>query len=154
MLHPRSIPLVGLPLLLAVVGCQGDKGPRTVPAKGIVTLDGEPVEGAAIVFIDENGLYPARGYTDANGRFSLDAFEYKTGAVPGTYKVVVTKTINKAITDPNALKGEEAEHAGEEADEIIVNALPEKYAIPNGLLTFTIPEDGTDNLVIELKSGD
>ncbi|RMF37793.1 MAG: carboxypeptidase regulatory-like domain-containing protein [Planctomycetota bacterium] len=154
MLRFRYFPLFVLPIALALTGCQGEKGPRTVPAKGIVTLDGEPVEGAAIVFIDENGLYPARGYSDENGRFSLDAFEYKTGAVPGTYKVVVTKTINKAITDPAALKGEEAEHAGEEADEIIVNALPQKYAIPNGLLTFTIPEEGTDNLIIELKSGD
>ncbi|RMF37794.1 MAG: carboxypeptidase regulatory-like domain-containing protein [Planctomycetota bacterium] len=144
---------VCLPALLVIlVGCQGnDNLPETVEASGVVTLDGQPVEGAAIVFIDAEGKYTARGMSDKDGRFSLNAFEEKTGAVPGTYKVVVTKTVEQK-TEGASIGGEEAEHAGEEANTMIVNLLPQKYSVPSGELTVTIPPEGTSDIKLELSS--
>ena len=68
-------------------------GPRTVPAEGIITLDGEPISGAAIVFISDGGDVSANGISGPDGEFSLDAFPYKKGAVPGPYKCIVTRTV-------------------------------------------------------------
>ncbi len=136
---------------VSFTGCENvPDGPRTVPASGVVTLNGEPVEGAAIVFIGDNGEFSAHGISDSEGEFSLDAFEYKTGAVPGGYKVVVTKTVE--ITDESGtnLKGEGALHAGEGAQLGIRNDLPSKYQNPNNGLSFVIPDDGTLDLQIEL----
>lgn len=145
---------LGFGALLLSAGCgPPDKGPKTVTALGVVTLDGEPVEGAAVVFIDDGGQYPARGTTDASGRFSLDAFEYKTGAVPGSYKAIVQRTV---VSDQPPPKGdsEEAEHAGEVegAFQSVYNDLPKKYAMPNDELVFTIPETGVEDLKLELVS--
>ena len=143
--------LFGLFLIVPIAGCsEDDKGPRTVPAEGVVTLDGQPIEGAAVVFIDDGGQYPARARSDAEGKFSLSAFEYKTGAVPGAYKVIVTRTVvGKAASVP---EGEESEHAGEAAGETVINDLPHKYSQPTGELAFTIPEDGVTDMKIELTS--
>ncbi len=136
---------------VAFTGCENvPEGPRTVPASGVVTLNGEPVEGAAIVFIGDSGEFSAHGMSDSQGQFSLDAFEYKTGAVPGGYKVVVTKTVE--ITDESGAKltGEGALHAGEGSQLGIRNDLPSKYQNPNNGLSFIIPDDGTSDLQVEL----
>ncbi len=144
---------IGLAALIAVsIGCNGgDNLPETVEASGVVTLDGQPVEGAAIVFIDDQGQYTARGMSDKEGRFSLNAFEQKKGAVPGTYKAVVTKTVEQQ-TEGASIGGEEAEHAGDEANTMIVNLLPQKYSIPSGELTVTIPPEGTSDIKLDLSS--
>lgn len=146
----------GLLTLLALLcvpfaGCENvPEGPRTVPASGVVTLNGEPIEGAAIVFIGDGGEFSAHGMSDSQGQFSLDSFEYKTGAVPGSYKVVVTKTVEITEESGAKLKGEGALHAGEGAQVGIRNDLPSKYQNPNNGLEFVIPEDGTTDLQIEL----
>ncbi|MEM8733346.1 MAG: carboxypeptidase-like regulatory domain-containing protein [Planctomycetota bacterium] len=140
--------------LSPLVGCgPPDKGPKTVTAKGILTLDGEPVEGASIVFIPDGGEYPARSSTDSAGRFSLDAFEYKPGAVPGNYQAIVQRTI---VTEAEAAPAgsEEAEHAaqGDGGNERVYNDLPKKYAQPSDEMKFSIPETGIEDLTLELKS--
>ena len=143
--------------LVVLVGCsENDKGPKTVAAQGIVTLDGKPVGNASVVFIDSAGQYPARGYTDSSGKFSLDAFEYKTGAVPGSYKAMVTRTVVDDSAAPPA-NSEEAEHAAGEEGEAegggrVYNDLPAKYSNPSDELAFTIPEEGTSDLKLELTS--
>ncbi len=149
----RQVLTLALPIaLLSCIGCtQVPDGLRTVPATGVVTLDGQPVEGATIVFIDDAGVNPARALSDEDGKFSLNRYEYKDGAVPGSYTVVVTKTVVKEV-DPADMKGEEAEHAGEDAGGIVSNMLPKQYATPGNGLAFTIGEDGADNLNLELKS--
>jgi hypothetical protein len=56
-----------------------------------VTLDGQPVEGATVTFMTDDGKQSAAGSTDAAGKFSLST-NGKDGAPPGTYKVVVVKS--------------------------------------------------------------
>lgn len=148
------LPLVAAFLLLPIIGCgDSNKGPRTVPASGVLTLDGTPVEGATIAFVQQNGGgHSAQGYSDAEGKFSLNAFEYKTGAVPGEYMAIIQKTV--VGTAESKAGSEEAEHEGEGGGEAGVprNALPDQYRIPNNNFVFTVPEDGTDSLNIKLSS--
>jgi hypothetical protein len=146
--------------MLLLAGCGGGEGgdlPATVDANGVVTLDGTPVEGASVVFAPvAPGEYPAFAMSDGNGKFELKAFEAKGGAVPGSYKVQVSKTVEVAGANKNVDLGEDAEHAdqGEEANLMWENALPEKYANPDSSgLTVEIPSDGTNDIKLELVSG-
>lgn len=116
--------------------------PKTVPASGIVTLDGTPVDKASVMFIATAGNNHATGTTDSSGKFVLKAFPEKDGAVPGAYKVEVNKTL---VTSLGA--------DGDEGTVKVEYGLPIKYAtnITSGL-TATIPEAGTSGLKLELKS--
>ncbi len=133
--------------------------PETVEASGVVLLKGEPVEGASVVFAPvEPGEHAARGRTDKNGNFSMQAFPSKEGAVPGKYQVAVSKTIETTMTyDIPAEASEDAEHAEEAAEGRTEegvgwkNILPQRYASPlSSGLEMEVPADGTDSLKIEL----
>lgn len=145
-------------MLLIGCGPVDDGLPRTVEASGVVTIDGNPLEGGAIVLMQDDGKYFARGISDSRGRFSLDAFESKTGAVPGTYKMTISKTVTvDKATPASTPKGlaEDQEHAAEgepdRANASWVNDLPSKYSNPTTSgLQVVIPEDGTSDLKIEL----
>ncbi len=129
--------------LLALVGCSGGSNlPPTVPAEGVVTLDGVAVEQATVVFIAEQGTYNATGITDKDGKFALKAFDEKPGAVVGSYKVEINKTVIEKASDK-----------GGESQVKLTQGLPKKYAtIGTSGLTSTIPEKGTKELKFELKS--
>lgn len=78
---------------LGIGGCGGSDGPDTEPVTGIVTLDGQPVEGARVVFSPgSGGGQAASGVTDAEGKYELTTFSQGDGAVVGNYNVIVTKT--------------------------------------------------------------
>lgn len=72
---------LGLP---AIAGCGGEPGEKRVPVAGVVTLDGEPLEGAEINFLHEKN--PIGMLTGPGGKYNIP-----TGVVPGTYKVTVSK---------------------------------------------------------------
>ena len=71
-------------------GC-GSKGPRLTPVEGVVTLDGEALEGAVVLFEPEAGGRPATGVTDAQGKFVLKTLEEGDGARVGMNLVSVAK---------------------------------------------------------------
>lgn len=148
------LPLAAAFLLLPIIGCgNSNRGPRTVPASGILTLDGVPVEGAAVAFVQQDqGKHFAQGYTDAEGKFSLNAFEYKTGAVPGEYMVSIQKTVVEVAKAQPGSEESEHEGEGEGAGETVRNVLPPRYTTPTKDFMFTVPEDGTDSLKIELTT--
>jgi hypothetical protein len=134
--------------LIAASGCsKGSNLPKTVPATGIVTLDGKPVAGAQIVLIPEaetaTGAY---GTSDASGRFSLRAYEEKEGAIPGAYKAQVSKTVEVKL---GGAKG-----SLDGGDPVRFDyGVPAKYtgARTSGL-TATIPDAGTKDIKLELIS--
>lgn len=89
----RLIGWVGvLAVALAVVGC-GPSGPVLTPVNGVVTLEGEPLEGAVVLFQPEEGGKPATGLTDAAGAFTLTTFEPGDGAQVGVNSVAITKEL-------------------------------------------------------------
>lgn len=158
--HLFSIASLGLACMVGL-GCggSGDKWtagqPDTVDASGVVTLDGEPVEGATVVFGPVDGKYPANAITASDGSFSAAAFTSKPGAVPGKYKVALTKTIEdkdakKKKFDP----GEDSEHAKDGGGDVSwTNGLPEVYKLPSTTpIEIEVPSDGIADLKIELKT--
>jgi hypothetical protein len=92
-----------LPLL---VGC-GSGGPTTHSVSGRITYKDKPVADAQIGFVPSDNtsdVKPARGQTDADGRYTLSTYlgpgDEAGGAMAGTYKVTVTKSLpqDKVVT--------------------------------------------------------
>lgn len=126
-------------------GCGPDTShlPATVPASGVVTLDGAPVADAAVTFIADTGNHHATGNTNSAGKFALRAFPEKDGAVVGSYKVEINKTV---------VSSQDAGTDGE-ASVTVQHGLPAKYATAaTSGLTSTVPEGGSSSLNFDLKS--
>ncbi len=84
-------------LAWSVAGCGGRnaKLPPLVPVDGTITLDGQLLEGAYVVF-DPIGDTPgtgAAGITDSQGRYELTALDGFKGAPVGEYQVAVSKLV-------------------------------------------------------------
>ncbi len=92
--HKRlSVGWIAVALIaVASVGC-GSSGPELAPVKGVVTLEGEPLEGAVVLFQPNDGGKPATGLTDASGGFVLTTLEEGDGAQVGVNSVSVTKEL-------------------------------------------------------------
>jgi len=75
---------------LGVAGC-GKKSNKQVPVNGSVTLDGEPVAGALVVFMPTEDSPGQGGFarTGPDGKFEIKHELNRPGLVPGTYKVTV-----------------------------------------------------------------
>ncbi len=103
-------------LLLCATGCgsAGDYHPVT----GKVTLDGQPLADARVVFTptDETGQ-SAFGKTDASGTYSMISGTNK-GVTPGSYKVSVTSSPPESTetVDPAAVAS-----SGEEYEKMLQN---------------------------------
>jgi hypothetical protein len=69
-----------LVLVVSFAGC-GKTGPELAPVTGRITLDGEPLEKADIVFQPDGSKPPSSGRADAEGRYQL---AYKRGVMGGT----------------------------------------------------------------------
>jgi hypothetical protein len=93
---PRTC-LVGVALIVLLSGC--GKSYKTVPVSGLVTLDGDPLPNATVMFIPEAegsskaALPSSTATTGEDGRYSLVltvAGKTKPGAVVGKHKVFIT----------------------------------------------------------------
>lgn len=114
-------------------------GPVLLPVAGEVKIDGEPLAGAAVVFQPVTEGPQACGVTDPSGQFQLVTGS-RSGAIPGTYRVTVSK---QKITPKHPRKiPTGAENAGlppgvtmEEMippeDLLIEWLIPEKYGNPS-----------------------
>lgn len=85
-------------LTLTVGGCGKELDPNEAllkPVSGTVTLDGQPLARAKISFIptgDTKGQ-GGEGVTGENGTYKLTTYRGGTGAVPGNYKVIISKRL-------------------------------------------------------------
>ena len=80
---------------LALAGCGGGpKRPKTYPATGTVTLDGQPLADATVSFVPAVGP-PSDGKTDASGKFVIMT-SGQPGAPVGANKVTVSKFTGSA----------------------------------------------------------
>ncbi len=110
--------LLSLILLVFLTGC-GKSGPVLVPVEGKVTLDGEPIVGASVLFQPPDGGRPAVATTDGQGQFRLAE---EAGAHVGVNRVAITKEIPSENSVPN-----EEDEEGSSDFEL---ATPAKYASP------------------------
>jgi hypothetical protein len=136
------LPLACLAVLVAgsASGC-GSRRPTPVQVTGQVTLDGKPVDGAAITLMPDGGGRPASGTTDASGGFKLSTFTAGDGALPGEYTAVVTKFESKPGAAAPATDGG-AEGLMGAMPEATKSLLPESYGSPK-----------TSGLKVSVKEG-
>lgn len=147
-----SISIICLALLAA--GCGGDDEfkkarPKTVNATGTIFYNGEPLAGATILLEPSNpDGRAAISRSGKNGEFSPDAFPPDPGAVPGTYRVSVTKRVPSAQQTLSEDSHDVDVVEGEDPDSLI----PPQYSnAKTSGLTIEVPESGSDSLKIELK---
>jgi hypothetical protein len=144
-------------LLVVLTGC-GGKG--TIPVKGVVTLEGMPVSDATVVFMPDGpaGGRPASGFTLSDGTFQLTTYQPDDGALPGTYRVLIQKTV--AVKEPSAaerlaLERARAKYAEKSSPRVKKPTLPGQYAnfdttplrcsVPvTGPVTLDLHKDGKD----------
>jgi hypothetical protein len=143
-------------------GCETQVQPTSVG--GTVTFDGKPVEGATVSFspTGEGGKI-AVGKTDVSGNFTLNTPSIGEGAVPGSYKVSISKTTAVAngaggFEDPRGMGGEMTEEQKEQmmsmADTMKMaykSELPAKYGSPNNSgFTAEVTEGGDNNFTFDM----
>lgn len=91
-------------LLLCFCGCPSSGNIGWV--EGVVTLDGDPVEGATVRFypvVDGRG---SSGKTDANGHYELRYTRSADGAIVGEHRVTVSTRVIADNYDPeNKVEG-------------------------------------------------
>lgn len=109
--HPSLFAAACIYLIGSFAGCGG---PTTDYAKlglvevsGTVTLDGDPIEGAAVYFYEEDQRY-CFGVTDADGRYQMMLNSEKSGVTTGEKLVKISTTSNPL--------GESADGGMEEED--------------------------------------
>lgn len=95
---------VVLSALCTLVGCGGRAD--LAKATGVVTLDGEPVPEAKIMFMPlDGGPRNSFGTTNEKGEFKLSTFGMNDGALVGRHAVTITKidTSGQTQFDKNEL---------------------------------------------------
>lgn len=145
--------LACLVFTVCIVGCAGPSvdpnRPKTYPVSGVVTHNGQPVEDATVMFIASGtGGRGAVGKTDASGKFSLTTFEAGNGALPGSYRVAVSKTVLEgAPAEEGPGDGTNEPFSGTAKD-----LLPAKYKDANKSgLTADVAEKDDNTFTFELK---
>lgn len=78
--------LVALFVLSSLVGC-GQSGPKLATVSGVVTVNGEPTPFVMVEFQPEENGSPSIGYTDGDGRYTLQFSRDRRGAMLGKHVV-------------------------------------------------------------------
>ena len=115
----RGCSLILLLATLTLSGCGDDPNVGRLPVfsvTGTVTMHGAPLAGATVAFAPQEGQPTAVGQTDAEGKFQLTTYEYGDGAVAGSYRVVISKTIAAAAASVDGGDHEAAEEAASAHD--------------------------------------
>jgi hypothetical protein len=75
-------------LAFSLVGC-GPSGPEIASVEGRVTLDGEPLPEAQVLFVPDKGR-PSVAKTGTDGYYRLEYVDGLEGAIPGKCRVEIT----------------------------------------------------------------
>jgi hypothetical protein len=141
-------PLLGL--LLA--GCNSSNRPATYPVSGTVTMNGQPLEGATVVFVPTEGAVgqqAATGITDAAGKYKLSTYVTDDGANAGEYRIKVSKYDGKKPT-----KEEQERYISYEEEQKIQFAGDERPTPPaKNLLPPKFGDDSTSGLTYTVTKG-
>ena len=88
-----------LPVTFIAAGCGGGGKGKPVKVNGLLTWeDGTAISGATVQFMSQTeGGRDAMGLTGADGAFDLTTTNSGDGALPGDYKIVVTKSTAMAV---------------------------------------------------------
>ena len=101
MRRTRYWTICGIVSLAMHVGC-GHSGPALAPVSGHVTLDGQPLFGARLVFQPDATGSPSYGSTDRDGRYELGYKRGVKGAMIGSHTVRIQLDKEAASSNGNA----------------------------------------------------
>jgi len=124
--------LLVLAVLIGAIGC-GD-GLNLVEVSGTVTLDGQPLPQAKIVFRPRQGR-PSAGISAGNGQYTLRYTDQKPGALPGEHAVSITTLSDDGKDSVGAAK------------EIV----PARYNTRSTLKVTVDPSNRTHDFALETK---
>lgn len=137
----RILALTSGILMLVAAGCDG--GPRRVPVKGTLTVQGSPLGHALITFVPaiENRNDGGVGVSEAGGSFTLiGPRTLKKGLVPGDYVVLISRPM---LADGTPLIEATRSEPGS-TPEKAYDAIPRKYMTfsSKDALRVTVPKTG------------
>ena len=148
----QAVALVCITTSFAVIGCGKAEVPPELPAtvafSGAIQLDGKPMSGGLVTFNStmDKGLN-ATSIVGADGKYNLKISlgkQEKDGAVPGKYKVVISRFVkpNGEPQDPSV----PAEIPGRES-------LPARYSVltTSKLVAEIPPAGGTADFDLKSK---
>ncbi len=120
------------------LGC-GPSGPPLARIEGTVTLDDEPLEGAAVEFMSltpgGSGSFSIEK-TDENGRFEMGYSVDRDGVLPGKYKVSIS-TFDQIMQENGRTKN-------------IPERVPRKYNLETELEREV--DEGKHDMLFDLRS--
>ena len=154
----RTSFFLGHCLIWGIIGCGGDAQFPLVRVTGTVTLDGEPVPDANVIFspgptASRHNIAFAR--TDEEGRFTLQT-DGRAGAAATDYEVTVSALDDvgddRIEVGPSLVFGGKRQPGTRIPAAIGRSRVPMKYAIPSESgLSFTVGTDG-GHFDVALKS--
>ena len=138
-------PVLASLLLAAGVGC-GGKG-KPVPVQGTVTLDSKPLDHATVLFVPQDkGGQASSALTDDTGNYTLKTPNVGDGALPGAYKVVITRSVDmgsSAAGEDPAKAVAEWRKKQREAKRSPQKQVPQVYSsVASTTLTYTVEPAG------------
>ena len=151
-------------LALGAVGyCAGGCGPRLplVPVAGMVTMKGEPLGGAIVVFAPQSRvdgvMRVSSAVTDPGGRFALQT-NYSPrstgrGAIPGSFRVTVSKSVSGTSLPPADYRKHLAEHRKRMGDRLLYAGSEEDKDFSVQLVPHQYTSVATTPLSAEVASG-
>ncbi len=97
-----SLRLIAVVGVLTAAGCSSNPAvyPEVADVVGVVTLDGQPLEGATVTFAPEAGR-ASSGVTDSTGRYSLNYTGSIRGAMLGAHRVMIKKMVQDKAATPS-----------------------------------------------------
>jgi hypothetical protein len=143
-----------LGLVLTGTGC--DSSGRLTPVRGVVTLDGKPVDNATVIFMPQQSGSgkQATGQTSPDGSFQLTTRNTNDGALPGEYRVIVQYEEGTEV--PPAANMKDAKAGARKAQQKAKK--PPKYVIPaiytdpaKTVLKQKVPTEGPVKLELQSK---
>lgn len=162
-LNGFCLSLVAMFCVTWITGCSGESHMTTEPVQGIVTLDGQPVADATVMFVpvtQGQGL-SATGQTDAQGVYRLTAANSQdttakagAGTLPGEYFVGVLKSVSETpMSEEEAFeKGVKYEPLPPGQTPKVNHVVPQKFNDPkNSGIKVTVKE-GENDIPIVLSS--
>ncbi len=133
-------------IVLSVTGCGG---PEVGRVEGQVTLDGQPLTGAVIVFEDATRGISVNAELNADGSYNARTFD-KPGLPPGSYSVAIRP--GSFASGETPLAGEGATGAGGNAN---TSPVPGRYHSPKPSgLTATVVVGDNPPIDFALTSAD
>ncbi|MFG0263274.1 MAG: carboxypeptidase-like regulatory domain-containing protein [Novipirellula sp. JB048] len=134
-----------------LVGCNSPASvDGVVPVAGMVQHEGQPVAGATVTFAPDGSGRACTGATDENGRFELTTLQPGDGAMPGKYKVLISKSEVVGAMSEDEESAYLEEH-GRAPAITVKEFLPVKYKTPKTSdLTAEVTESGENHFTFDL----